>query len=89
MNRSPASTMSRKLGRAGIERRLGIGEALQLGDELVTMEDPNRMELLERESAFLAIGQRRLLGACGRIRSRRCSSVRGWTAGERASCACN
>jgi hypothetical protein len=58
---SPALTTSGRLGRHGIERRLPIGDALHLGDELVAIEDPHRMELLEREDAFPAIGQRRLL----------------------------
>lgn len=64
----PALTMSRKLRRPGIEPRLGIGDGLHLCDELVTVEDPHRMELLERESAFLAIRQRRLLQSFGPIR---------------------
>jgi hypothetical protein len=66
---SPALTTSGRLGQHGIERPLPIGDALHLGDELVTIEDPYRMELLKREDAFLPIGQRRLLGAFGRIRS--------------------
>jgi hypothetical protein len=60
--------MSRKLARSGIKRRLRIGDALHLGEELVTVEDPNRMELLERANALLSIGRRRLQGRLGRIR---------------------
>jgi len=52
---SPTSAVSRRLGRRGIEIRLRLGEALHLGGELVILENPHRMELLDREDAFLAI----------------------------------
>jgi hypothetical protein len=79
---SPALALSRKLGRRRIEPRLRVGDALHLGDELVAIEDHDRMELLERENAFLAIGRPRLLGTFGRI----CSHVaRPFEVAQRAS----
>ena len=61
--------MSRKLGRHGIEPRARIDDALHLDEELVTVEEPHRLELLERENPFLSIGQQRLLGTFGRMRA--------------------
>jgi hypothetical protein len=49
----PAGLM--KLRRYGIGRRLRIGEALHLGVELVVVEDPHLVEVLERADAFPAL----------------------------------
>jgi hypothetical protein len=50
---------------------LRIGDALHLGGELVIFEDPQLVEVLEREDAFLALGARRQRGTVGRLRVRR------------------